>query len=189
MNTIKKSVYVTVTLFVLATLYTLAINGFAQTFFKDSANGSIVYVDGEARGSKYIGQNFTQENYFHGRPSVYNYNTYETSEEAKTLPASGGTNYGLSNPNYEENVKANVEKLLQENPGLKVEDIPTDMVTASGSGLDPNISVQGAMIQVERVAKANNLSVEVVENLIKENTTKDMVNVLELNLKLDELKK
>jgi K+-transporting ATPase ATPase C chain len=184
---LKKSIYITVALFILATVYTCVINGFAQMFFNHSANGSLIVKDGQAIGSKHIGQVFTDEKHFHGRPSAYNYNTYETEEEAQVLPASGGTNLGLSNPAYSENVKANVEKLLNANPGLKVEDIPVEMVTASGSGLDPHITVQGALIQAERVAKANGISKDEVINLINKIAHKDIVNVLELNLALEEL--
>lgn len=186
---LKKSIYITVALFILATVYTYLINGFAQTFFNHSANGSIIVKDGQAVGSKHIGQVFTEAKYFHGRPSAYNYNTYATEEEAQVLPASGGTNLGLSNPTYTENVKANVEKLLAENPGLKVEDIPVEMVTASGSGLDPHITVQGAMIQAERVAKENGIIKDEVVDLINKMAHKDIINVLELNLALEELTK
>lgn len=186
---LKKSIYITVALFILATIYTCVINGFAQIFFNHSANGSIIVKDGQAIGSKHIGQVFAGAKHFHGRPSAYNYNTYDTEEETQVLPASGGTNLGLSNPTYTENVKANVEKLLVENPGLKVEDIPVEMVTASGSGLDPHITVQGAMIQAERVARENGIAKDEVVALINKIAHKDIVNVLELNLALEELAK
>ena len=76
MNLIKKGIHITIVLFIIAAVYTVIINIFAQTFFKDSANGSIIYKNGQAIGSKYIGQLFTSEKYFHGKPSAYNYNTY-----------------------------------------------------------------------------------------------------------------
>lgn len=186
---LKKSVYITIALFILAIGYTCAINGFAQIFFNHSANGSIIIKDGQAIGSKHIGQIFTDAKYFHGRPSAYNYNTYTTEEEAQVLPASGGTNLGLSNPTYTENIKANIEKLLVENPGLKVEDIPVEMLTVSGSGLDPHITIQGAMIQVDRVAKENGIAKDEVVTLINKIAHKGIVNVLELNLALEELAK
>ena len=167
MELIKKSIYTTISLFIIAVLYTIIINVFAQTFFKDSANGSIIYKNNQAVGSKYIGQLFTSDKYFHGRPSAYNYNTYDSKEEAETLPASGGTNLALSNPVYNEN--------------------PIEMITSSGSGVDHNISIQGAMIQVERISKANNIPKEKVIELVKNNIENDMINVLELNIALEEL--
>lgn len=189
MNLIKKGIHVTIVLFIIAAVYTVIINVFAQTFFKDSANGSIIYKNGQAIGSKYIGQLFTSEKYFHGRPSAYNYNTYNSKEEAETLPASGGSNLAVSNPAYSENLKNRIEKLLNDNPELKTKEIPVDMVTASGSGVDPNISIQGAMIQTKRIAKANNIPEEKIIELIKNNINNNMVNVLELNLALEKLLK
>lgn len=186
-NILKRSIFVTISLFILATIYTYFINGFAQVFFNHSANGSIIIKNGQAIGSKHIGQLFTENKYFHGRPSVYNYNNYNTKEEAQVLPSSGGTNLSLSNPFYIENIKSNVEKLLIENPGLKVENIPVEMITASGSGLDPHISLKGAMIQVERVAKINKIPKDKVISLINEISQNDAVNVLELNLKIENL--
>lgn len=189
MSLVKKSLYITILLFILSIIYTVLVNIFAQTFFKESANGSIIYKNEIPIGSEHIGQLFTKDNFFHGRPSAYNYNTYETDEEANTLPASGGSNLAVSNPVYSENIKANIDKLLKENPNLKIEDIPTEMVTTSGSGLDPNISVEGAMIQIERVAKANNISKEKISEIIKENSEGNIVNVLQLNLAILEYKK
>lgn len=182
MNLVKKSLYITVMLFILSIIYTVVVNIFAQTFFNKSANGSIIYKNETPIGSKHIGQLFTKDNFFHGRPSAYNYNTYETEAEAQTLPASGGSNLAVSNPAYSENLKNNIDNLLKENPNLKVEDIPTEMVTASGSGLDPHISVEGAMLQAERVAKENGITVDEVSKIVKENAEKNIVNVLELNL-------
>ena len=189
MSLAKKSLYITILLFILSIIYTVVVNIFAQTFFKESANGSIIYKNETPIGSKHIGQQFTKDNLFHGRPSAYNYNTYETDEEANTLPASGGSNLAVSNPAYSENLKTNIDKLLKENPNLKIEDIPTEMITASGSGLDPHISIEGAMIQVERVAKANNISKEKISEIIKENIEGNIVNVLQLNLAILEYKK
>lgn len=187
MELIKKSIYTTISLFIIAVLYTIIINVFAQTFFKDSANGSIIYKNNQAVGSKYIGQLFTSDKYFHGRPSAYNYNTYDSKEEAETLPASGGTNLALSNPVYNENIKNNIDLLLKKNPNLETKEIPIEMITSSGSGVDPNISIQGAMIQVERISKANNIPKEKVIELVKNNIENDMISVLELNIALEEL--
>lgn len=187
MELIKKSIYITISLFIVAMLYTAIINIFAQTFFKDSANGSIIYKNGQAIGSKYVGQLFTNDKYFHGRPSAYNYNTYNSKQEAETLPASGGTNLALSNFTYNENIKNNIDLLLKKNPNLETKELPVDMITSSGSGVDPNISIQGAMIQVDRISKVNNIPKEKVIELVKNNIENDMINVLELNIALEEL--
>lgn len=185
MELMKKSIYITISLFIIAVLYTVIINVFAQTFFKNSANGNILYKNNQAIGSKFVGQLFTSERYFHGRPSAYNYNTYSSKKEAETLPASGGTNLALSNSVYNENIKNNIDLLLKNNPGIESKEIPVDMITSSGSGVDPNISVQGAMIQAKRIAKANNIPEEKVIELIKNNIENNMINVLELNIVLE----
>ena len=184
---LKKSIYITVTLFILSIIYTCVINSFAQIFFNNSANGSLIIKNGQAIGSKHIGQSFTDDKYFHGRPSAINYNTYETKEETDVLPASGGTNLGVSNPNYIQNIESNIEKLLSENKKLKIKDIPIEMITASGSGLDPHITVQGAIIQADRIAKENGINQNDVIKLINKVAHKDIVNVLELNLALEDL--
>ena len=189
MELIKKSIYITISLFIITVLYTGIINIFAQTFFKNSANGSIIYKNEQAIGSKYIGQLFTSDRYFHGRPSAFNYNTYNSMKETKVLPASGGSNLSISNSIYSENLKNRIEKFLNDNPELETKEIPIDMVTASGSGVDPNISIQGAIIQTKRIAKANNIPEEKIIELVKNNINNNMINVLELNLALKELLK
>lgn len=184
---LKKSIFITVGLFILSVIYTCTINSFAQIFFTNSANGSLIVKDGEIIGSKYIGQVFTEKKYFHGRPSVNNYNTYNTREEAETLPISGGSNLAISNPNYIKNIEINIEKLLLENPNLQIKDIPSEMITASGSGLDPHITVQGAFIQAERVARENKINKDKIIELINKVAHKNIINVLELNLALENL--
>lgn len=118
MELIKKSIYITISLFIITVLYTGIINIFAQTFFKNSANGSIIYKNEQAIGSKYIGQLFTSDRYFHGRPSAFNYNTYNSMKETEALPASGGSNLSISNSIYSENLKNRIEKFLNDNPEL-----------------------------------------------------------------------
>lgn len=183
-NILKNSIYITVALFILATVYTLFINGFAQLFFKESANGSIIEKNGEAIGSKHIGQNFTSPKYFHGRPSAVNYNSVDSESEINSVASSGGSNLAMSNPKLNEEIKANVEKLLSENPDLDIKDVPSDLVTASASGLDPDISVEGAMLQADRVAKENGVAKEKVVELINRYSNNGIVNVLQLNLAL-----
>lgn len=140
-------------------------------------------------GKKYytnIGQKFTEDKYFWSRPSAVDYNA----------SGSAGSNKGPTNPEYIATVKARVDTFLVHNPGVKASEIPSDLVTASGSGLDPDISVPAAEIQVVRVAKVRNLSTDKVRNLIKNNIEKPLlglfgtekINVLKLNIELDKLK-
>ena len=132
-----------------------------------------------------IGQKFTAEKYFWSRPSAVNYNA----------AGSGGSNKGPDNPDYLVQVQATIDTFMLHNPGVNKADIPSDLVTASGSGLDPHISVQGAEVQVARVAKVRGLEKEKVEALVKAHIESPMmgmgperVNVLKLNLDLDNLR-
>ena len=168
-------------------LYPLAVWGIAQIAFHDKANGSlIVEKDGTVRGSKLLGQNFTAEKYFHPRPSAAG-NGYDAAN-------SGGSNLGPTSQKLNDSIKGNIETYRKEN-GLKETDpVPADAVTASGSGLDPHISLQNAALQTARVAKARALSEDRVRELIQQNTDgadfgilgEAGVNVLRLNLALDE---
>jgi len=144
----------------------------------------------KTNGKKYyenIGQKFTDDKYFWSRPSAVDYNA----------AGSGGSNKGPSNPDYLAAVQQRIDTFLVHNPGIKKSDIPSDMVTASGSGLDPDISVQGAMIQVDRIAQTRQVSVNMVRELVKKQTEGPLlgmlgpkrVNVLKLNIALDNLKK
>jgi K+-transporting ATPase ATPase C chain len=174
--------------------YPFAITGIAQLIFPDKARGSLVERDGKVVGSALIGQEFTSEGYFHGRPSATT--APDPSDPAKAVPApynaanSGGSNLGPTNKALIERLGGDIEKLKQENPSAQV---PADLVTTSGSGLDPHISPEAALFQVPRVAKARNLSQNVLRQLIAANTSDRLigllgeprVNVLELNLALD----
>ena len=166
-----------------AIIYPLAIYGIAQ-FAPNKGKGETVSVNGKVVGYQKIGQKFDKSNYFWGRPSAVDYNA----------AGSAGSNKGPSNPDYLALVQKRIDTFLLVHSYLKKEQIPSDMVTASGSGLDPNISPQGALIQVKRVAKERNLSEEKVKALVqtKINTPAVIgtatVNVLELNVALDELK-
>ena len=178
MKILRQSIIVSAIFFILCgVIYPYFMTGVANIFFKQKAQGSIIYIDGKPVGSKLIGQKFEKPEYLHGRPSAYNYNIYDEKPADDVFPASGGTNYGNSNSAYENSVKDNLTQILIENPTTVVEDIPSELVTSSGSGLDPHISLQGALLQVDRIAK-----------VIKENSEKDIVNVLETNIKLDNLK-
>jgi K+-transporting ATPase ATPase C chain len=174
--------------------YPFAITGIAQVIFPYRAQGSLVERDGKVAGSALIGQEFTSEGYFHGRPSATT--APDPNDATKTVPApynaanSGGSNLGPTNKSLIERVQGDIEKLKQENPSAQV---PTDLVTTSGSGLDPHISPEAAFFQVPRVAKARNLPENQVRQLVAENTSDRLVglfgeprvNVLELNLALD----
>lgn len=176
--------------------YPLAIAGLARYLFPHQARGSLIERDGKIIGSELIGQNFTREHYFHGRPSA----TTDTdpNDPFKTVPSpynadsSAGSNLGPTSKALIDRVKADTEKLAAENPEAK---IPVDLVTTSASGLDPDITPAAAYFQVPRVAKARGVSEERLRRLVAENTTdrsfgflgEPHVNVLKLNLALDKV--
>lgn len=188
MKILRQSIIVSAVFFILCgVIYPYFMTGVANIFFKEKAQGSIIYIDGKSVGSKLIGQKFEKPEYLHGRPSAYNYNIYDKKPADDVLPASGGTNYGNSNPAYEKDVRNNLAQVLSENPAAAAEDIPSELVTSSGSGLDPHISLQGALLQVDRIAKARGIAKEKIIEVIKENSEKDMINVLETNIAFDKL--
>src|SRR5215475_4577175 len=174
--------------------YPLAITGIAEVIFPDKAQGSLVERDGKVVGSALIGQEFTSEGYFHGRSSATT--ASDPNDSTKTVPApynaanSGGSNLGPTSKSLLERIQGDIEKLKQENPSTQV---PIDLVTTSGSGLDPDISPEAALFQVPRVAKARNLPEDRVRQLVAENSKgrvagllgEPRVNVLALNLALD----
>ena len=174
-------------------IYPMVLTGVSQVVFPSQSNGSLVEVDGKAVGSEIVGQDFTDERLFHCRPSAYNYNTYTQEQKDSGEYAglsSGSNNYAPSNPALKERLDEDIEKFLEENPTVSKEDIPSDIITASGSGLDPHISVEAAKVQMDRVAKNTGLSQEQLEKMIEENTSgkflgifgEEAVNVLKLNL-------
>ena len=119
MKILRQSIIVSAVFFILCgVIYPYFMTGVANIFFKEKAQGSIIYIDGKPVGSRLIGQNFKNPEYLHGRPSAYNYNTYDEKPSEDILPASGGTNYGNSNPAYEESVKNNLAQVLKENPNV-----------------------------------------------------------------------
>ena len=177
-------------------LYPLAMTGIAQVLFPDQARGSMIARDGTVVGSALIGQVFADDKYFHGRPSATN--TPDPQDPTKNVDApynaanSGGSNLGPTSKMLADRLQADVEKLKAENPSAPV---PVDLVTTSGSGLDPHITPQAALFQVPRVAKARNMAEDRVRQLVNENTEgrtlgflgEPRINVLALNLALDRL--
>jgi K+-transporting ATPase ATPase C chain len=173
-------------------IYPLLVTGIAQVIFPAQANGSIIVKNGKAVGSALIGQQFDDPKYFWGRLSDtgdFPYNAFN----AATLTGSSGSNYGPLNPALIAAVKARAEALRAADPG-NTAPIPVDLVTASGSGLDPHISVAAALYQLPRVAKVRGMSIDAVRALVDKYTAgrqfgflgEPTVNVLELNLALDE---
>ncbi|MBS1550645.1 MAG: K(+)-transporting ATPase subunit C [Bacteroidetes bacterium] len=183
---LKQSLILTVfTIMLFGLIYPLFIFAVAQ-LMPDRSIGSPVTVNGKTIGFENIGQSFTDEKYFMGRPSAVGYNA----------ASAGGSNKGPSNPDYLAEVQARIDTFIFHNPDVRKEDIPSEMVTASGSGLDPHISPQGACIQISRIAKKRNLNTDQLKELIRNNTEEPLlglfgmkrVNVLKLNIALDKLK-
>jgi K+-transporting ATPase ATPase C chain len=194
---IRPAIVVLVALTLLTGLiYPLVMTGIAQVIFPSQANGSMIEQNGKVIGSKLIGQNFTSDKYFHGRPSATT--APDPKDPTKTAPApynasnSGGSNLAPSNKALIDRVKGDLAKLQKENPGTPV---PIDLVTTSASGLDPNISPDAALFQVPRIAKARNLPEDRLRQLVEDNTDDRLldllgeprVNVLTLNVALDRL--
>jgi len=177
-------------------IYPLGMTGIAQLLFPHQANGSLIEKGGAVIGSELIGQNFADDKYFHGRPSATT--EPDPNDPTKTVPVpyaadnSAGSNLGPTSQVLMDRVKDDAEKLKAENPSTP---IPVDLVTTSGSGLDPDITPAAAEFQVPRVAKARNLSPDKVRSLVAEMTQdrflgvlgEQRVNVLELNLALDRM--
>lgn len=181
-------------------IYPLALTGASQLTMKAKANGNLIDKNGksttnvqEAVGSALVGQDFAEDYYFQGRVSSVNYNTY-TEEEKDSGEyggvSSGSFNYGNSNPDLKERIQTDLESFLASHPGIKAEDVPSDILTASGSGLDPHISPEAAAVQVALVAENSGLSEEEVTKIVKNNTEnkalgvfgEQRVNVLKCNI-------
>jgi K+-transporting ATPase ATPase C chain len=192
---IRPAIFILIALTLITGLvYPLAMTGIAGIVFPHQAQGSLIEQDGKTVGSELIGQAFTSERYFHGRPSATT--APDPADSSKSVPApynaagSGGSNYGPTNKSLIERVQADVAQLKTENPSASV---PVDLVTTSASGLDPHISPDAALFQVPRVAKARNMSEDRVRQLVNEHVEgrtlglfgEPRVNVLALNMALD----
>ena len=167
-------------------IYTLAVWGIAYIVAPNHRDGQTVRVDGKVVGYELIGQKFNQDKYFWSRPSSVDYNA----------AGSGGSNKGPSNPDYLKQVQLAIDTFLLRNPSVKKEEVPVEMVTASGSGLDPDISPEAAVVQIPRIAKATGLHEDNLRKLVALHTEKPLlglfgpskVNVLKLNISLNNLK-
>lgn len=187
MIAIKMTIVLTV---LLGIVYPLAMVGVGRIFFPSQAEGSLIYRNGAPVGSSLIGQNFKAPGYFHTRPSAAGSNGYDPT-------SSSGSNLGPTNKSFIDSVKQRLKSVLEENPGTQPSQVPVDMVTASGSGLDPEISPAAAELQVQRVAKARGISEDAVRAAISSHTRgrwagflgEPGVNVVELNLALEGLGK
>jgi len=187
MNQIKITILATIVMTILFGLaYPLVFTGLAQVLFPHQANGSLVTVNGKVAGSELIGQSFTKPEYFHGRPSAAGNNGYDAAN-------SGGSNLGPTNQKLVDRVKADVQKFRAENPDY-TGPIPADLLTSSGSGLDPHISPASAEAQVARISKARGVTPDRIAELVAKHTDgrqwgifgEPRVNVLLLNIDLDQ---
>ncbi|GAA4086362.1 K(+)-transporting ATPase subunit C [Mucilaginibacter panaciglaebae] len=186
MKTLIQSIRLTLVLTVLLCIIYPTIIAFAGKLSKGQGDGEKIIVNGKVVGYAAIGQKFNKPQYFWGRPSAVDYNA----------AGSAGSNKGPSNPDYLKDVNSRINTLLKYNPGLKRSDIPADLVTASGSGLDPDISPEAARIQVKRIAQYRKLDEQKVAVLVKTHIQAPLlgmlgpatVNVLKLNVALDELR-
>ena len=200
----KAFVFCAVMMLLCSFAYPLALTGISQVAMKEKANGNLIDKNGnstadpeEAVGSALVGQDFTEDYFFKGRVSSVNYNTYteEQKENGEYAGVSSGSyNYGNSNPELKERIEKDLDEFLTTHPGVKKEDVPSDLLTASGSGLDPHISPEAAEVQVKAVAEHSGLSEETVREIVKENTEEKVlgiygearVNVLKCNLGIAE---
>jgi len=201
MKIIKKSIRVSIALMILCGLiYPLGMTGISQLILNKQANGSMIVVDGKEVGSELLGQNFTDPKFFRGRISSVNYNTYteddmkpdENGNVAYSGVGSGSQNLAPSNNVLKERVEKDMEDFLESHPGVKKEDIPTDLLTSSGSGLDPNISPESAKIQIPAVSKASGISETDLQKLVNKYTEgkslgifgEPRVNILKVNIEI-----
>ena len=181
---IRPALVLTLGMVAIIGVYTLFVFGIGKVT-PQKGLGEQISVNGKKQYAN-IGQQFSLPQYFHGRPSAVNYNA----------AGSGGSNKGPNNPEYLADVQKRIDTLLIQNPTMTEVKIPVDLITASGSGLDPNISVQAAEFQIDRIAKARNLSTEKVKELIAQNSAEEnivffapqKVNVLKLNASLENLR-
>jgi K+-transporting ATPase ATPase C chain len=176
--------------------YPLLITGISQIAFHNKANGSMIEYNGVIVGSELIGQDFKDARFFHGRVSAVNYDTFTSDTKSENiLPSSGSSNYAVSNPDLTKRIKDDVAAFMKANPGVSEKDLPADLFTSSFSGLDPDISVEAAGVQVDSISKATGIDKSKIEEIVKNNTQgRDLgvfgetrVNVLKANLDIYKL--
>lgn len=194
LKTIRKPLMVSLVLLVICGLaYPVLMTWLSQAVFPEQANGSLISVNGKNVGSVLVGQKFTDARFMKCRPSAYNYNTYTQEDKENgsyTGVASGSQNFGATNPALAKRVEEDMAAFLAANPSIKKEDIPADLLTASGSGLEPYISPRAAAVQIPALMEATGLTRERLENIVKKHTTEKLfgvfggetVNVLLVNL-------
>lgn len=196
MDDLKKGIKITIVLTIICgLLYPLLITGIGQLIFPSQANGSVIEHNGVEVGSKLIGQQYNDDSHFIGRISAVNYNISEDGTEIDAT--SGSQNLGVTSSVLKERVDKDIKTFLEKNPSLSKEDISSELISQSGSGLDPDITPQGAKIQIDRVSKVTGISEGDLNKLIDKNTKgkwlglygSERVNVLELNLAVDDMKK
>lgn len=171
-------------------LYTIVVTGVSQLFFSDKAKGSVIEIDGKKYGCELLAQEFSGEEYMWGR--IMNVSAF-TDQDGNTKMYSGPSNLSPESQEYKELVEQRVEKIKEANPDADKEQIPEDLVTCSGSGLDPDISVAAAEYQVPRLAKANQMTEDEIQDIIDKCTNhkilglfgEETVNVLKVNLMLE----
>jgi len=206
MKTFIKAIKVSLALLLICgIIYPLAMTGISQLIFQKQANGSIIEYNGKPVGSELLGQAFSDARFFHGRVSAYNYNTYTKADitpdaNGKTAYAgvgSGSANLAPSNPALADRVKKDIDEFLKANPGIKKEDIPADLMTSSGSGLDPDISPEAAKIQIPAISKATGISISDLEKIVAKYTEgrqfgifgEPRVNILSANIEISKILK
>ena len=201
MKIMKKAVLVSIVLMILCgIIYPLVLTGISQLVLNKKANGNMVVVGGKEVGSELIGQNFTDPKFFRGRVSSVNYNTYtegdtkpdKNGKAAYSGVGSGSQNLAPSSKALQDRVENDIKDFLKANPGVKKEDIPTDLLTSSGSGLDPDISPKAAAIQIPAVSKASGISKTDLQKIVDKYTEgkslgifgEPRVNILKVNIEI-----
>ena len=190
MKHLKTSIKLSIVFIIVCGLiYPLVLTGVGQVFMNSQANGSLIYVNDKVVGSKLIGQEFTSDMFFHGRPSTINYNT--TTTESTTFET-GSTADSANSSKLTSSVESRINKFLTENPTVARHNLPASLFTESASGLDPDITLQGAEVQIARVSKATGISrVDLIKyiNESKESVSpsgETLINALQLNIKIAE---
>lgn len=194
MSYLKKAIGMTIVMTIICgIMYPLFVTGIGKVLFPYQANGSVIEVDGKTVGSELIGQVFNDDKHFSGRiSSAVNYNISEDGQEVDA--SSGSQNLGGTSDVLKERILADIETFLAKNPDVSKDEISSELIAQSGSGLDPHITPQGSKIQIPRVSKATGISEADLETMIEENTEnkwlglygEERVNVLKLNLLINE---